>query len=131
MPGRPMASVAPKARKHLSAEALLRLMQTGCDNIPDYRPAGVNISLSDVLMSAFAMCSAEPPSSFAFDQQHAEDNWHTIYVIPRVPSDTYMRQILDPVSPKSLRPVFTRVLQQLQRGKVLEPLTFLDGHYLL
>jgi hypothetical protein len=42
-----------------------------------------------------------------------------------------MREILDPVSPKWLRPVFKSVFQQLQRGKALEPLEFLDGHYLL
>jgi hypothetical protein len=42
-----------------------------------------------------------------------------------------MREILDPVSPESLRPVFKSVFRQLQRGKALEPMAFLDGHYLL
>ena len=42
-----------------------------------------------------------------------------------------MREILDPVSPKVLRPVFKSVFRQLQRGKALEAMTFLDGHYLL
>ena len=38
---------------------------------------------------------------------------------------------LTPVSPKWLRPVFKSVFRQLQRGKALEPMAFLDGHYLL
>ena len=42
-----------------------------------------------------------------------------------------MREILDPIAPKWLRPVFRSVFRQLQRGKALEPMTFLDGHYLL
>ena len=126
-----MARVAPKARKHLSADALFRLVHTGFNHIPDYRPAGVDITLSDVLMSAFAMFSLKAPSLLAFDKERAEDNLHTIYGIQRVPCDTYMREILDPVSPKWLRPVFTSVFRQLQRGKALEPMTFLDGHYLL
>src|SRR5467141_5438187 len=42
-----------------------------------------------------------------------------------------MRERLDPVSPESLRPSFTLVFRQLQRGKALEPMAFLDGHYLL
>src|SRR5213594_1453709 len=42
-----------------------------------------------------------------------------------------MREILDPVSPKWLRPVFKSVFGQLQRGKALEEMVFLDGHYLL
>ena len=126
-----MARVAPKTRKHLSADALFRLVHTGFDHIPDYRPAGVDIALSDVLMSAFAMFSLKAPSLLAFDKERTEDNLHTIYGIQRVPCDTYMREILDPVSPKWLRPVFTSVFRQLQRGKALEPMTFLDGHYLL
>jgi hypothetical protein len=126
-----MASVAPKARKHLSADALFRLVHTGFDHIPDYRPADVDIALPDVLMSAFAMFSLKAPSLLAFDKERTEGNLHTIYGIQRVPCDTSMREILDPVSPKWLRPVFTSVFRQLQRGKALEALTFLDGHYLL
>src|SRR3989441_9598295 len=131
MTGIPMANVAPKARKHLSADALFRLVYTGFDHIPDYRLADVDIALPDVLMSAFAMFSLKAPSLLAFDKERAEGNLHTIYGIQRVPCDTYMREILDPVSPKWVRPVFTRVFRQLQRGKALEALTFLEGHYLL
>src|SRR5262249_48673300 len=55
----------------------------------------------------------------------------TIYGIERAPCDTHMREILDPVSPKWLRPVFKSVFRQLQRGKALEAMTFRDGHDLL
>jgi hypothetical protein len=126
-----MAILAPKGRKHLSADALLRLVHSGFANIPDDRPDDVDISLADVLMSAFAMFSLKSPSLLAFDQQRAEGNLHTIYGIERVPCDTYMREILDPVSPKSLRPVFKNLFRQLQRGKALEEMVFLDGSYLL
>ena len=126
-----MANMAPKARKHLSADALFRLVHTGFDHISDYRPADVDIALPDVLMAAFAMFSLKAPALLAFDKERAEGNLHTIYGIQRVPCDTYMREVLDPVSPKWLRPVFTRVFRQLQRGKALEALTFLGGHDLL
>ena len=82
-------------------------------------------------MSAFAMFSLKSPSLLAFDKERAEGNLGTIYGIERVPCDTHMREILDPVSPESLRPLFKRVFGQLQRGKALEPMVFLDGHYLL
>ena len=107
-----MANVVPKARKHLSADALFRLVHTGFDHIPDDRPADVDIALPDVLMSAFAMFSLKAPSLLAFDKERAEGNLHTIYGIQRVPCDTYMREILDPVSPTWLRPVFTSVFRQ-------------------
>ena len=126
-----MANMAPKARKHLSADALFRLVHTGFDHIPDDRPADVDIALPDVLMSAFAMFSLKAPSLLAFDQERAEGHVHTIYGIQRVPCDTYMRERLDPVSPTGLRPVCTSVFRQLQRGQALAALTFLDGHSLV
>ena len=126
-----MAHIAPKGRKHLSADALFRLVHTGFDHIQDSRPADADISLSDVLMSAFAMFSLKAPSLLAFDKERAEGNLHTIYGLQRVPCDTYMRERLDPIAPKVLRPVFTSVFRQLQRGKALEAMQFLDGHYLL
>ena len=42
-----------------------------------------------------------------------------------------MRERLDPLSPKWLRPVFKGLFRQLQRGQALEEMVFLDGHYLL
>jgi hypothetical protein len=126
-----MAIVVPKARKHLSADALFHLVRSGFATIPEPRGEDGDISLTDVLMSAFAMFSLKAPSLLAFDKERAEGNLHTIYGIQHVPCDTYMRERLAPVSPKWLRPVFKSVFRQLQRGKALEALTFLDGHYLL
>jgi hypothetical protein len=126
-----MAIVAPHVRKHLSADALFRLVHSGFASLPDHRLEDTEISLTDALMSAFAMFSLKAPSLLAFDKERAEGNVHTIYGIARVPCDTHMRKILDPVSPKVFRPVFTSVFRQLQRGKALEPLVLLEGYYLL
>src|SRR5712691_11571324 len=126
-----MSIVAPKGRKHLSADALFRLTQTGFADIPDQRSADAEISFTDTLMSAFAMFSLKAPSLLTFDKQRAEGNLGTVYGIERVPCDTHMRERLDPVSPESLRPVFKSVFRQLQRGKALEAMVFLDGHYLV
>ena len=106
----PLSHGAPKGRKHLSADALLRLVHTGFDHIPDDRAADADMSLTDALMSAFALFSLKSPSLLAVDKERTEGNWHTIYGIQRVPCDTHMREILDPVSPESLRPVFKSVL---------------------
>ena len=124
-----MVIVAPKGRKHLSADALLAQVRSGCANIPEYRAGDTDIALADALMSAFAMFSLKLPSLLAYDKQRAEGNLHTIYGIEHVPCDTSMRERLDPVSPESLRPLFTSVFRQVQRGKALEAMAFLDGHY--
>ena len=126
-----MSMVVPKGRKHLGADALFRLLHAHFATIADDDVDEVEIPLADALMSAFAMFSLKAPSLLAFDKQRAEGNLQTIYGIARAPCDTRMRERLDPVSPASLRPSFTLVFRQLQRGKALEPMVFLDGHYLV
>src|SRR6266403_3281580 len=131
MLGVTMSTVVPKGRKHLGADALFRLLHENFATLADDGVAEVEIPLDDALMSAFAMFSLKAPSLLAFDKQRAEGNLKTIYGIERVPCDTRMRERLDPLSPESLRPSFKLVFGQLQRGKALEAMTFLDSHYLV
>src|SRR3989442_1871682 len=129
--GGAMSIVAPKSRKHLAADALFRLVRNGFASIPDAGAEDTGISLPDALMSACAMFPLTSPSLLAFDKERVAGNLQTIYGIERAPCDTYMRELIDPVSPESLRPAFTGVFRQLQRGKALEPMMFLHGYYLL
>src|SRR5690349_8182396 len=122
---------APAVRKHLSADALLGLLRTGFAALPDHRAGKPDIALPDALMSAFALFSLKSPSLLAFDKERTEGNLQRVYGITRVPCDTAMRAILDPVEPESLRPLFTQVFRALQRGKALEEMVFVEGHYLL
>ncbi len=126
-----MGIVVPKVRKHLSADALLRSVQDVFSQVPEHRKGDPEITLGDALMSAFAMFSLKSPSLLAFDKIRAEDNLQSIYGIERVPCDTSMREILDPVEPEHLRAAFKAVFRHLQRGKALEEMVFVEGHYLL
>ncbi|MEE8304541.1 MAG: transposase [Candidatus Tectomicrobia bacterium] len=126
-----MGLIAPKERKHLSADALFGLLRNGFAKIPDHRSDDAGITLTDALMSAFAMFSLKCPSLLDYDKQRAEANLKTIYGIERPPCDSYMRDVLDPLSPESLRPSFKAVFGQLQRGKALEEMVFFKGCYLL
>ena len=126
-----MGMVVPKVRKYLCADALLRSVQDVFCQLPEHRQGDAEIPLHDALMSAFAMFSLKSPSLLAFDKVRAEDNLHSIYGIGRVPCDTAMRELLDPVEPEHLRPAFKTVFRHLQRGKALEEMVFVQGHYLL
>jgi hypothetical protein len=128
-----MALALGDTRKDLSADALYRLLHSRFDSLPDPRAGEVEFPLGDALMSAFAMFALKDPSLLAFDHRRRDpnDNFRTIYGINRVPCDSQMRTILDPVDPASLRPAFQDVFRCLQRGKALEPFLYLDGHYLV
>jgi hypothetical protein len=126
-----MARQAPTPRKQLSADALLSMMRSGFADIADHRPGRPDISLTDALLSAFALFSLKSPSLLAFDKDRTEGNLQRVYGIERVPCDPAMREILDLVEPESLRPLFKGVFGALQRGKALEEMGFVEGHSLL
>ena len=51
--------------------------------------------------------------------------------VDKIPSDTQVRERLDDVDPRSMRPAFKNPVSGMQRGKVLENWTVLGGHYLI
>ena len=118
-------------RKGLSADALLATVQSRFRKIADQRAPNASITLTDAMMSAYAMFSLKDPSLLAFENRRNDENMKTLYGIQTVPSDTQMREILDPLEPKELREAFVDVFRELQRGKALEPFVFYQGCYLL
>ena len=124
-------------KKHLSIGGMLCVLQKQFKQIDRQAIKKKNnkISLTDYLMSAFAIFSLKSPSLLSFDQSRLDPtiahNIKALYNIQHIPCDTALRECLDQVSPQLLRPAFTNLFSLLQRGKVLENYTYLDGHYLL
>src|SRR3989454_10087037 len=111
-----MGLIAPKARKHLSADALFGLLRNGFSQVPDHRSDGSKMTMADALMSGIAMVSRKCPSLLDYDKQRADANLETIYGIQCPPCDSYMRDVLDPLAPESLRPSFQAPLRPQARG---------------
>ena len=127
-----MSKTKVKLRKYLNADALFSLVRSGFEKIKDHRSGDIKISLTDALMSAFAMFSLKDPSMLAFEERRSKDtNLKTVYKMNKVPCDTQMRTILDEVEPADIEPLFSEVFRQLQRGKALEKMVFMNGCYLL
>ena len=124
-----------KLRKHLNADALFKQVHVDFQKIPEDRHGDVAISMDDALMSAFAMFSLKDPSLLAFDERRKNDaclmNLQSVYGIGKVPCDTTMREILDPLMPIYLRKPFKSIFKQIQRGGALKPMKYIQGHYLL
>lgn len=120
-------------RKYLNPDALFSTVRNSFLDISYPRGNNATFTLQDAAMSAFAMFSLKDASLLQFDERRkcAAENLRTVFGIQSVPSDTQLRSLLDPVSPSAFRTAFTDVFALLQRGKVLESRTFLDGHYLV
>lgn len=84
-------------------------------------------------MSGLSVFGLKFPSLLQYDQQRKilDENLKALYRVEHFPSDTYLRERLDELDPKHIRPVFRKIFAEIQRGKCLEEFEFLDGHYLL
>ncbi len=103
------------------------------DPIKFGRPS--SISLSDCLMSCFAVFSLKWSSLLQYDRNRLnptiKDNLESLFHIQSPPSDTYMRERLDALDPSTIRPVFKKIFASLQRGRVLENFQFFEGYYIV
>jgi hypothetical protein len=120
-------------RKHLSAPGLYGLVKNAFLAIPDHRAQGnVFYSLTDTLSSGLAVFAFKAPSLLNFMERTREPlegaNIKALFQIPQVPSDTQLRDILDPVQPEQLRPAYDSVLREFQRGNELQKFMVL-GYY--
>jgi len=124
---------AIKVRKKLCADGLIQIVKSSFEKIKDHRENEnkIKISLSDALLSAYAMFLIKSPSLLNFEQKVKDQNLKNIFLIQEVPSDTQMRKILDDLDPDKIRVAFKDVFRQIQRGKNLERMTFYDGCYLV
>ena len=115
----------------ITTKSLLKTVRSGFEQIADHRAANASISLSDALMSGFGMFSLKDSSLLEFDDRRSKDkNLRKIYGLEKVPSDTQMRTILDPVSSEEIKSVFKDVYQVVKQNGVLEQMKYL-GHYLV
>ena len=138
-----------RQRKYLSADGLLRcvratLKELDIDEDDKGKKGGdekkkqgrrAEISKSGCAMSAVAMFSLKAPSLLSFDKSSHDkivaNNLKTLYGITKVPSDTYMREVLDGVELEKLRKIFPAIFQSAQRGGLLSRYQFFDDGYLL
>jgi len=88
----------------------------------DGRAAGkVQYPLPDVLMSGLAMMSFQHPSLLAFqrtmERRRGQSNRQRVFQLNAIPSDTPMREILDPLAPEVIRGVFKPTFERRRQGQ--------------
>jgi len=122
-----------RTRRHLNADALIKGVRDIFKGIVERRAERNGISLVDVLMSALAVFLLKSPSLLDFDRRKGveEHNIKKVYGVKKIPCDTQMRTRLDPLDPGTIRPAYQEVFRRLQRGKILEEMTFFDGYYIV
>lgn len=122
-------------RHGLSAPGMYSLVREKVLKIPDTRlKRPQTIPLVDATMSAAAMFALKYPSMLQFEaaahQPAIRHNLGSLFQVGQVPSDTAMREILDPVETRHFQDLFKSIFSAAQRGRVLEGYVFFEGAYL-
>jgi hypothetical protein len=65
------------------------------------------------------------------NKRKGTSNAHTLFGIQKIPTDTHIRNLLDPLFPEALFVLFRHVFRELQRAKVLERFKTKSGQFLL
>src|SRR3989304_6608449 len=106
---------------------LLSFLTSAIDGFPDVRTGeNTQYSMHDFSMSAFAVFFSQSPSFLAhqqlMQQTRGMNNGETLFGIQKLPTDNQIRNMLDPVDPKLLRPVpvFVSTFEYLKQQEVIE-----------
>jgi hypothetical protein len=96
-------------------DSLLGSLRGSLDRFPDKR-RGINTTyrMADVGMAAFSVFFMQSPSFLAhqrqFEEGHGRSNCASLFGITKIPRDNHIRDMLDPVSPALLHPVFAETV---------------------
>ena len=104
---------------------LLGSLQEATQYFPDKRTGkNCSYSIEDISLGAFSVFFTQSPSFLAHQklmhESEEKNNAETLFKIKAIPSDNHIRNILDEVSPKFLKPVFEKIFLELQQADQLE-----------
>jgi hypothetical protein len=93
--------------------------------LPDKR-TGKNIryGMFDAALSAFSVFFTQTPSFLAFqrtmEKSKGHSNVQTLFGVHQLPSDNHIRDLLDPLKPALVAPVFEQAFEMLEEGGQLK-----------
>jgi hypothetical protein len=119
-----------------SFNRLVEIFRSTVERFPDER-TGDNVvySMADAAMGAFSVFFTQSPSFLDF-QRSLEvtagcNNAHSLFGIAQIPSDNHIRNLLDPVPPSTVFPLFSYAVEALQALGHLEPYRSINGDLLV
>src|SRR5271163_1234116 len=116
--------------------SLLSGLTTVCATFPDSRKGRAgNVEVTDFGLSAFAMFFMRSASFLAYqltlEKGHGRSNCQTLFGIGRIPSDNYIRDMLDEADPVLLQPCFERLETLLAEAPMRQAFGRLGGRTLI
>jgi hypothetical protein len=105
---------------------LVELFRSTVEQFPDERTGDNTVySMADAAIGAFSVFFTQCPSFLDFQRTMAVaqggSNAQSLFGMTRIPSDNHIRNLLDPVPPRTMFPIFSYALDALHELGHLEP----------
>jgi len=112
--------------KPLALSKLIAHFRESWQGLPDYRKANNNTrySIADAGLAAFSTFFMQTPSFLAYqrtmEQSKGRSNSQSLFQLEKIPSDTQIRNLLDPITPDYFHSEYQWVLAELEKSGRLE-----------
>jgi hypothetical protein len=114
---------------------LVEYFRAVVERFPDERTGDTTYSMADAALGAFSVFFTQSPSFLDFQRnlQVAKgcNNALTLFGITQIPSDNQIRNLLDPVPPSTLFPLFAAMVEALHQDGHLEACRAFNGDLLV
>lgn len=133
---KPVASVAP-APSLDSVTGLVAGIREALFDLPDHRKGGNNqrYVIGDAALSAFSVFFMQSPSFLDYQRrmqkERGRNNAGSLFGVHQIPSTQQIGNLLDPISPECLAPVFLDVVDALHQHRALDTHRQADGRLLI
>lgn len=127
-----MSPVAPFSES-VTYDSQISDLRQEFDQINDPRATNCSYSLTDLLMSVFAMFSLKYESLLDFEKQTQATtaNLKSIFGIKKFSSDSCLRKVLDKVEWTELRGLFKKRFEQIRKLGIIDKYRYLNDYLLV
>jgi hypothetical protein len=119
-----------------SFETLIKSLRGAIQSFPDKRTGdNLTYTMEDAALGAFSVFFTQCPSFLAhqkaMEEVKGKSNAQTIFGLEKIPTDNHIRDLLDPVSPEVVFPVFDDAFQLLDKAGHINQFRVFNGDLLI
>jgi hypothetical protein len=108
-------------------DALVGELRSCLGALPDKRTGrNTMYSMETIGLSAFSVFFTQSPSFLAYqrlmEQKRGSSNAQTLFQVEKIPTDNHIRDMLDPIEPEAIYPVYDRVYEAFEEQGILDTL---------
>ena len=120
----------------LEPSQLIRFLDQELNQLPDNRKGdNKKYTVKDAVLAAFSVFFTQSPSFLQHQRlmkpKKGKDNAQSLFLLNEIPCDNQIRNLLDPISAKTVSGAFKTTYKWLENNRILEEFKYLDNQILI